>query len=141
VNLGKRGGEVGVDVAPLLPRQGGQRVVVEDAAFDPFHEIEGGSDDGGVFFIEKNLRHLDRCGDQRGLYPILAVDRMGRWKDLAVGPPTHHQPPIVVGQEVGRVGLASADPLDPQRAAQAMQPRPKPVVEPSGVEVVGIGRV
>jgi hypothetical protein len=106
---------------PLLGLDARQRVVVEDAALDALHDVEGRADHVALGLEKQGRRHRHVGLRKRPHDPELAVDGMGGGQDLARRLLAQHETAVVEGDEEGRVRLPARDAGQPHGAAQARQ--------------------
>lgn len=96
----------------ILNAHAGQTGVLEDAAVEELHDVEGGADDAVILAQAVGPRHRHvGMARQRGKDAILAVDLVRRLgQQLARRLLAQHEPRARRhrGKQVGRVGLAVA---------------------------------
>ena len=116
MELRQRLGHAEIDAAALLRREIRQGRVLEDAAVEPLHQVERRAQRLVVVMEQDRTRHR-HAGRRQGLqHAIFAIDGMGAAQDRAGRLLAQHQPARAVIDEIGRVGLAAADDLQPHLA-------------------------
>ena len=98
-----------VDAAPVFRRNAGQRAVPQAAAIGQPHDEEFGAEHIGVFAQAIGLRHREAGGAERRHRGVFAVDRVGRWQQLAEGLATQDIAARRCVDPVGRVRLAALE--------------------------------
>lgn len=99
------------ETRPLGGRDVGDREILEDAAVQELHDVEGRADDGVVLAEAVRPGHGHRRGAERGDHPVLALDLVRRLGEkLSRRLLAHHVPlPVRRRQLVRRVRLSEAE--------------------------------
>lgn len=126
------------DAGPFIAAHARQALVPEDAALDAVHDVEGGADDAVVLAqaIAACHRNIGLC--QRGDHAVFAVNRMGRWQQLAGRLASQHVFLRRGDQHEGRVRLAALELPDRQRALVVLHILFQPAFKRCLVETVAL---
>jgi len=127
-----------VDRRTLRGRRVREARLVEDAAIEPLHHVKRRADDRAVVAEQQRLRHRHVGGCERRHDTVLAVDRMGRWQQLPGRLLAQDEIAAAAeGDEIGRIGLASADGGEAHFSARLRQSRAEIGLQPTAVEGQG----
>ena len=134
----------------MQPRQGGVHRVVDfcalggirlrhvrfpkNAALGVAHDVERRADDVGVVAIENRLGDREALRIERGDGAVFAVDRVRGGEQLAGRLAAQHVAPRRRLQQIGRVRLAAAELLHPERPGKSRHPGGEIRLEPRRVE-------
>jgi len=104
-----------IDAAPFFPWKLRQGAIAEHPAIDALHQVEGRTDQFGILVKQDGRRHGHVGRRQCLQHAVFPFDGMRARQDLAGRLLAQHHAAPAEGDEIGRVRLTAADPLQFER--------------------------